>query len=101
MSDIKDDDIEKRAYAIWEAAGRPEGSHESHWHQAREELLSTTTPKAVKTAKKPEIKVGKSAVKKPAKAAATSETDETVVTPAAIKGRAKKTPAPTANGSLK
>lgn len=38
MSDIKDDDIRKRAYDLWEAAGRPDGSHEHHWHQAREEL---------------------------------------------------------------
>ena len=27
----------KRAYAIWEQEGRPEGRHDEHWHQARDE----------------------------------------------------------------
>ena len=30
--------IRARAYSIWEAAGRPDGEHESHWHQAMKEL---------------------------------------------------------------
>lgn len=30
--------IRNRAYAIWEAEGRPEGQHESHWHRALKEL---------------------------------------------------------------
>ena len=27
-----------RAYEIWERQGRPDGEHESHWHQALKEL---------------------------------------------------------------
>jgi Protein of unknown function (DUF2934) len=27
-------DIKNRAYAIWEAEGRPEGRHLDHWRQA-------------------------------------------------------------------
>lgn len=27
-----------RAYRIWESQGRPDGEHESHWHQALKEL---------------------------------------------------------------
>lgn len=30
--------IRERAYAIWEEQGRPEGSHDAHWHQAQREL---------------------------------------------------------------
>ncbi|MGO7042283.1 DUF2934 domain-containing protein [Rhizobium acaciae] len=29
--------IGKRAYALWEAAGRPDGKSAEHWHQAVEE----------------------------------------------------------------
>lgn len=94
MSDIKDHDIETRAYAIWEAAGRPEGSHENHWHQAREELLNSTVAK-------PEIKIGKAAVKKPAKSAKKAKADDVVIAPEAIKVRGKKAAAPAVNGSLK
>jgi hypothetical protein len=38
MTDISEDDIRLRAYALWEADGRPEGSHEMHWLQALREL---------------------------------------------------------------
>lgn len=31
------DSIARRAYAIWEAEGRPEGRHEEHWSQAESE----------------------------------------------------------------
>ena len=31
--------IRNRAYAIWEREGCPEGRHEAHWEQARQELL--------------------------------------------------------------
>ncbi|MDQ0322557.1 hypothetical protein QO002_004763 [Pararhizobium capsulatum DSM 1112] len=95
MSDIKEDDIQKRAYALWEAAGRPEGSHENHWHQAREELWSSTVPK-------PQIKVRKASAEKPVKTAAKkSDADEAIVAPAAIKGRGKKASTATTNGTVK
>jgi len=42
MTDISEDDIRKRAYALWEADGRPEGSHEAHWLQASQELSRQT-----------------------------------------------------------
>ena len=35
MSD-REDRIRQKAYALWEADGRPEGRHEDHWVQARE-----------------------------------------------------------------
>jgi Protein of unknown function (DUF2934) len=37
MQDHKDETIRRRAYAIWEAEGRPEGRHEQHWAQAETE----------------------------------------------------------------
>lgn len=38
MTDISEDDIRTRAYALWEAAGCPEGSHEEHWLEALRQL---------------------------------------------------------------
>ena len=37
MSDDREDRIRKRAHALWEQNGRPEGRHEEHWHQASQE----------------------------------------------------------------
>jgi len=34
MSRSKDDWINQRAYALWEAEGRPEGRSGEHWQQA-------------------------------------------------------------------
>lgn len=98
MSDIKDDDIRKRAYDLWEAAGRPDGSHEHHWHQAREELQNG------KAAPEKQIKVA-SSLKKPAakktakaeKAKATAKED--LAAPVPAKTRARKTPAETVSGT--
>jgi hypothetical protein len=30
--------IERRAYALWQAEGQPNGRHEEHWHRAMQEL---------------------------------------------------------------
>jgi hypothetical protein len=38
MTDISEDDIRKRAYAVWEASGCPEGSHDEHWLAALQQL---------------------------------------------------------------
>jgi hypothetical protein len=38
MTDSNEDTTRARAYRIWENAGKPEGSHESHWYQALKEL---------------------------------------------------------------
>lgn len=103
MSDIKDEDIRQRAYDLWEAAGRPDGSHEHHWHQAREELQNG------KAAPKSRIKVA-SSLKKPA-AKKAEKTDGTkasakkagakadLAAPAAAKSRARKTPTETVPGA--
>ena len=32
------DQISRRAYALWEQEGRPDGRHEDHWYRARQEL---------------------------------------------------------------
>lgn len=37
-NDQDEQKLQTRVYHIWEAAGRPDGDHESHWHQARAEL---------------------------------------------------------------
>jgi hypothetical protein len=34
--------IGRRAYAIWENEGRPEGQHERHWEQARRDMIPAT-----------------------------------------------------------
>ncbi|MBU3055793.1 DUF2934 domain-containing protein [Pseudomonas indica] len=35
---VDDSEIRQRAYALWEKQGRPEGSAERFWAQAREQL---------------------------------------------------------------
>jgi len=37
MSRCKDDWINQRAYALWEAEGRPDGRSGEHWQQATRE----------------------------------------------------------------
>lgn len=38
MANEIDDLIRRRAYAIWETEGRPEGLRDSHWHRAAREI---------------------------------------------------------------
>ena len=42
MSSIEEA-IRRRAYELWEDAGRPEGRSEEFWHAARAELLAKET----------------------------------------------------------
>ncbi|WP_455274619.1 DUF2934 domain-containing protein [Rhizobium herbae] len=55
MTDISEDDIRMRAYALWEADGCPDGSHDAHWLQALQELTEeaagTVTLAPAKTSK--------------------------------------------------
>lgn len=44
MSDDKHDRIRQRAFEIWEQAGQPHGDHESHWHQAVQEIEAEDGP---------------------------------------------------------
>lgn len=34
------DEIARRAYALWEHEGRPEGEHERHWREAEKQLTN-------------------------------------------------------------
>lgn len=38
MTDHRDETIRRRAHAIWEAEGRPEGRDREHWLQAEAEI---------------------------------------------------------------
>jgi hypothetical protein len=38
--------IRERAYAIWEASGRPIGRDEEHWYQASKEILDEVITEA-------------------------------------------------------
>ena len=40
--DDREELIGRRAYAIWENEGRPEGQHERHWEQARRDMSPVT-----------------------------------------------------------
>lgn len=35
---IQEDEVRRRAHAIWEREGRPEGRQEDHWIQAKREI---------------------------------------------------------------
>ncbi len=38
MTDDRQERIRRRAHAIWEQAGRPDGAHQQHWDQATVEI---------------------------------------------------------------
>ncbi|WP_192365697.1 DUF2934 domain-containing protein [Mesorhizobium mediterraneum] len=38
MTDDRQERIRRRAHAIWEQAGRPDGAHQQHWDQAAAEI---------------------------------------------------------------
>ena len=38
MDGDRDEMLKRRAYAIWEREGRPDGRHEEHWRRAHEEM---------------------------------------------------------------
>lgn len=38
MENDRENRIRKRAYELWEAAGKPEGRHDEHWEQAAREI---------------------------------------------------------------
>ncbi|MGV3552714.1 DUF2934 domain-containing protein [Rhizobium sp.] len=38
MENDRNDLIQRRAYAIWEREGRPDGKHDEHWRRAAEEM---------------------------------------------------------------
>ena len=41
--------VRERAYAIWEAEGRPEGREHDHWHRAARELAEPAMPARKRT----------------------------------------------------
>jgi len=40
----REERIRHRAFALWEAEGRPEGRHLAHWQQAERELVEEEQP---------------------------------------------------------
>ena len=82
MTDARREWISKRAYAIWEEAGRPHGHDNDHWDQAVRERDDfervSLAPEAApaKAAKKPLIEISKATdgeTAKPKKKAADAE----------------------------
>lgn len=55
--------IRKKAYAIWETEGRPQGQDERHWRQAEEEV---ETPTSVGKPAARKVAAAKPATQKPA-----------------------------------
>ena len=52
--------IQRRAYALWEADGRPEGQDQRYWFKAMSEI-ATEAAKAIKPARKRSPRVKKAA----------------------------------------
>ena len=49
MGGEKHEQIAKRAYALWQAEGQPDGRHEEHWYcAAREIAAADSTSSAVR-----------------------------------------------------
>ena len=61
MTDDRQERIRKRAHAIWESHGRPDGSDREHWEQATREIdaldasAKAKKPAAAKAAPKPKV----------------------------------------------
>ncbi|RWP31140.1 DUF2934 domain-containing protein [Mesorhizobium sp.] len=53
MTDDRQERIRRRAHAIWEQAGRPDGAHQQHWDQAAAEIDGGESGPKAKLAKKP------------------------------------------------
>jgi hypothetical protein len=54
-------EIERRAYALWEADGRPEGVDQAYWFKAVSELASETAAAIKPIARKRAPRVKKAA----------------------------------------
>jgi hypothetical protein len=54
------DDIERRAYALWEADGRPEGQDQAYWFKAISEI-ATEGSKTIKPPRKRTVRTKKAA----------------------------------------
>jgi hypothetical protein len=50
VTDDRQERIRRRAHAIWEQAGRPEGAHQQHWDQATAEIDGEESRPKAKTA---------------------------------------------------
>jgi hypothetical protein len=59
--------IRQRAHAIWEQAGRPDGSHQQHWDQATAEIDAETAAQETASRPKPKARQPKPATKEGAK----------------------------------
>ncbi|CCV07954.1 conserved hypothetical protein [Mesorhizobium metallidurans STM 2683] len=70
MTDERQERIRRRAHAIWEQAGRPDGAHQRHWDQAAAEIDNEDSKPKAKAALKKSVaaKGGKSKDSKPKKA---------------------------------
>lgn len=107
MTDARREWISKRAYTIWEEAGRPDGSDDEHWQQAvreRDEFERVALAPETKAAnaKKPLIEISKKGrAAKPADEPATPKKKKAAAAiekPVAAKAVAKaKTAKATAN----
>ncbi|MCF6112527.1 DUF2934 domain-containing protein [Mesorhizobium muleiense] len=53
MTDDRQERIRRRAHAIWEQAGRPDGAHQQHWDQAAAEIDGEESRPKAKLAKSP------------------------------------------------
>lgn len=85
--------IEKRAYEIWEAEGRPPGRAEAHWEAAERELTAAQPTSATATPTESALEratavLGKPAAKTraPRSAAARSEAPDGKASPSAPSG---------------
>lgn len=96
MTDARREWISKRAYTLWEEAGRPHGHDGDHWEQAvreRDEFERVALVEEVKPvrAKKPLIEIsGEGTAKTSAKAAKKAGAEKPVAAKAVAKAKSAK-----------
>ncbi|MFN7103480.1 MAG: DUF2934 domain-containing protein [Pseudorhizobium sp.] len=74
MADDKEEQIRRRAYALWEEGGRPADKDAEHWEQATRELdqaaAAGSSSRSSKTAEAKTVEQGKTVSTEPAIAVA-------------------------------
>ena len=70
MNSEKQRQIEQRAYALWQAEGRPHGKHEEHWRRAAREIEAEETAARGREAPSAELPKGRRELAQPLRAEA-------------------------------
>lgn len=84
IAPVRHDDIAVRAYFLWEAEGRPEGRHETHWLTAEAAEKRSLAARRAAATRRSRQDAARTAATGEAKVAAGKATPDAVVAAAAL-----------------